>query len=206
MHTLFGPSAWLIALALAPAMNAQNAGGRGGGASWVAVPDAPAREYGVYHFRRTFELDRKPAAFVVNVSADNRYKLYVNGEEAAVGPARGDLRNWRYDPLDIARYLHAGRNTLAAVVWNFAEMAPVAQITSRTGFLVEGASPAERIVDTGPNWKCVRDLAYDRLREVARAPDSDDGVAAAREEKRLLQARRAVAKAIRALAPGSDDD
>jgi len=52
----------------------------------------------------------------------------------------------------------------------------------------------------------LRDLAYDRLREVARAPDSDDGVAAAREEKRLLQARRAVAKAIRALAPGSDDD
>ena len=52
----------------------------------------------------------------------------------------------------------------------------------------------------------LRDLAYDRLREVARSPDGDAGLAAAAEEKRLLQARRAIAKAIRALAPVSTDD
>jgi hypothetical protein len=52
----------------------------------------------------------------------------------------------------------------------------------------------------------LRDLAYDRLREVARSPDGDAGIAAAAEEKRLLQARRAIAKAIRALAPVSTDD
>jgi hypothetical protein len=45
----------------------------------------------------------------------------------------------------------------------------------------------------------LRDLAYERLREVASDPDSDDGLTAAREEKRLLQARRAIAKAINAL-------
>ncbi|MDQ1381095.1 MAG: hypothetical protein QOJ71_1814 [Actinomycetota bacterium] len=52
----------------------------------------------------------------------------------------------------------------------------------------------------------LRDLAYDRLREVARSPDDDVGIAAAAEEKRLLQARRAIAKAIRALAPVNTDD
>ncbi|MCU1466523.1 MAG: hypothetical protein JWM72_2451 [Actinomycetia bacterium] len=52
----------------------------------------------------------------------------------------------------------------------------------------------------------LRDLAYDRLREVARSPDGDAGIAAAAEEKRLLQARRAIAKAIRALAPVRTDD
>jgi hypothetical protein len=45
----------------------------------------------------------------------------------------------------------------------------------------------------------LRDLAYDRLRDSARDPDSDEGVAAAAEEKRLLSARRAIAKAINAL-------
>jgi len=49
----------------------------------------------------------------------------------------------------------------------------------------------------------LRDLAYDRLTVVARAPDGDEGIAAAADEKRLLQARRAIAKAIRALAPAS---
>jgi hypothetical protein len=52
----------------------------------------------------------------------------------------------------------------------------------------------------------LRDLAYDRLREVARSPDDDVGIAAAAQEKRLLQARRSIAKAIRALAPVNTDD
>jgi len=50
----------------------------------------------------------------------------------------------------------------------------------------------------------LRDLAYERLAEAARAPDGEAGRAAAAQEKRLLQARRALAKAIRALAPTSD--
>ena len=47
----------------------------------------------------------------------------------------------------------------------------------------------------------LRDLAYDRLRDRARDPDSDAGQAANKDEKRLEQARRAIAKAINALAP-----
>ena len=45
----------------------------------------------------------------------------------------------------------------------------------------------------------LRDLAYDRLRDRARDPDSEEGKAANAEEKRLEQARRAIAKAIGAL-------
>ena len=56
----------------------------------------------------------------------------------------------------------------------------------------------------------LRDLAYDRLRDRARDPDSDAGQAANKDEKRLEQARRAVAKAINALAapepPTTDGD
>ena len=53
----------------------------------------------------------------------------------------------------------------------------------------------------------LRDLAYERLSDAARSPDTDAGSAAAAEEKRLLQARRAIAKAINALSPsvGTDD-
>ena len=52
------------------------------------------------------------------------------------GPARGDLHHWRYESVDIARHLKAGKNVLAAVVWNFGELAPEAQITNQTGLLV----------------------------------------------------------------------
>ena len=48
-------------------------------ARWIRVPEAPPKEYGVYHFRRTFQLAAKPQRFVVHASADNRYQLFVNG-------------------------------------------------------------------------------------------------------------------------------
>ena len=47
----------------------------------------------------------------------------------------------------------------------------------------------------------LRDLAYERLRDAARSPASEEAENAAAEEKRVLQARRAIAKAIGALTP-----
>ena len=52
----------------------------------------------------------------------------------------------------------------------------------------------------------LRDLAYDRLRDRARDPNSDAGKTANKDEKRLEQARRAVAKAISVLAPRLAED
>src|SRR5437763_952399 len=100
-------------------------------AKWIAAAGSPRFSYGVYHFRRSIELSQKPASFVVHVSADNRYELFANGQRAATGPARGDLFHWRYETVDLAPYLHAGRNVLAAVVWNFSDLAPEAQITDQ---------------------------------------------------------------------------
>jgi alpha-L-rhamnosidase len=140
-------------------------------APWISVPGAPPYDYGVYHFRRTFDLAAAPVSFLIHVTADNRYKLYVNGELVTLGPARGDLHHWRYESVDIAHSLKAGSNVLAAVVWNFGELAPEAQITNQTGLLVQGDGPSERIVDTGKQWRCLRDAAYSpapREREMSR--------------------------------------
>jgi hypothetical protein len=92
-------------------------------AHWISVPDTSPYDYGVYHFRRTFELAAAPRAFLVHVTADNRYKLYINGELVSLGPARGDLHHWRYESVDVATYLKTGKNVLAAVVWNFGDLA-----------------------------------------------------------------------------------
>src|SRR6185503_17199800 len=105
-------------------------------AQWVAVPNSSPHAYGVYHFRKTFSLNNKPASFVVRVSADNRYKLYLNGELASLGPARADLFHWNYETIDVAKYLHAGDNVIAAVVWNFGDYKPEHQISFRTGFIL----------------------------------------------------------------------
>jgi len=132
-------------------------------AKWISVPDAPPSAYGVYHFRRRFPLGAAPATFVVHATADNRYELYANGKRVATGPARGDLFHWRYETIDLAPFLRAGENVLAAVVWNFGSETPEAQVTNVTGFLLQGDRAAEKDADTGPGWKCLRDEAYEML-------------------------------------------
>ena len=117
-------------------------------ASWIRHPEGPRREFGVFHFRKNFTLDSAPQRFVIRVSGDNRYELFVNGRRVLAGPARRNLNNWRYETLDIAPYLAAGRNVLAAVVWNFSALAPAAQISNEAGLIVQGDTPAEEVVNT----------------------------------------------------------
>jgi alpha-L-rhamnosidase len=128
-------------------------------ASWIAHPEGPRREFGVFHFRKTLMLEVVPQHFVIHVSGDNRYELFLNGERVVVGPARGDLNYWRYETLDIAPHLVAGRNVLAAVVWNFAERAPVAQVSNETGLIVQGDSRTEEIVNSDASWKVYKNAA-----------------------------------------------
>ena len=129
-------------------------------AQWIAVAGAPTQDYGVYHFRRTFELAAQPEHFVVYVSGDNRYQLFANGQRVAWGPARGDLTHWRYETMDLAPQLHPGQNVLAAVVWNDGQYRAVAQITNRTGFLLQAADPANSIVNSNRGWKAFQNKGY----------------------------------------------
>ena len=122
-------------------------------ASWIASANVPGGVPGVFYFRREISLSSVPAHFWVHVSADNRFLLHVNGKYAAEGPARGDLFHWRFETVDLARLLQPGRNVLAAVVWNFGELAPVAQMSNGTGFLMQGDTEAEAVVNTGKDWQ-----------------------------------------------------
>lgn len=133
-------------------------------ASWITHPTAPLTTYGVYHFRKTFDLTSQPESFVVHASADNRYRLFVNGEPVGFGPARGDLLHWRYETYDIAEYLQTGENVIAAVVWNFGEDMPVAQHSYYTGFILQGNTETEHVINTGAGeWKVIENEAYQPL-------------------------------------------
>src|SRR6266446_1903794 len=119
-------------------------------AQWITSPDGPQRDQSVLHFRKLIELAQQPEHFVVHVSADNQFILYVNQQRVDSGPSRSDLGHWRYEAYDIAPFLRPGRNVLAAAVWNFGVLTPLAQISDRTGFLLHGKGASERIAATHP--------------------------------------------------------
>jgi len=121
-------------------------------AQWITAPAAPQRDEVVLHFRKVIELSGPPAHFYVDVSADNQFVLYVNQQRVGSGPSRSDLGHWRYETYDLGPFLRAGKNVLAATVWNFGTHAALAQMSDRTAFLVHGQTEAERIADTGASW------------------------------------------------------
>src|SRR3954470_20821284 len=56
-------------------------------ARWIRPEGASPSGFGVYHLGKAFNLEVRPDAFVVHVSADNRYELFVNGTRVLTGPA-----------------------------------------------------------------------------------------------------------------------
>jgi hypothetical protein len=129
-------------------------------AQWITSPEA-TNGYEVIHFRKSFDLPSVPTSFIIHISADNRYKLYVNGQFAGLGPARGDVYNWNFVTKNIAPLLKTGKNTIAVMVWNYGPYNPAGQMSlGLTGLVVQGNGEKEAIINTDKSWKCFVDMAY----------------------------------------------
>jgi len=133
-------------------------------AQWITAAGVAERDEVVLHFRKTIEVKEAPTRFVVDVSADNQFILYVNGAEAGRGPSRGDLGHWRYKTVDIGPKLHAGRNVLAATVWQFGTRAAIAQMSERVGFLLHGEGAVESAADTDATWDVEEEMGISLLK------------------------------------------
>lgn len=136
-------------------------------ARWITEPTAPKSDYGVYLLRRVLELHERPARFVVHVTGDARYRLWVNGRSVCYGPQRCDPMTWRYESVDLAPWLTVGPNVLAAEVIGYGDQAPYASMGQRTAFILQGDTDAEQAANTGPAWKVlaasgIRPFAADR--------------------------------------------
>jgi alpha-L-rhamnosidase len=145
-------------------------------AMWITHPDAGTSTPIAINFKRDVELDAAVATYPVQVSADNRFVLYVNGRRVGTGPATSDLAHWRFEQFDLAPMLHPGHNVISAVVWNFVkpdgalppsisesermgavyraareQTGPAAQISAHTGFWFSAS--ADAAVDSDEQWQ-----------------------------------------------------
>lgn len=124
-------------------------------AQWVSYSQHPDGDSGVFAFRRQIEFEATSGSAMLRISADQRFRLYVNGKLVGMGPHRGDLLNWRYSTFDIAPFLRQGSNWIVVLVWHFGRYAPMAQHSARQGLVVEvegGSTPEGWQVAKIPGW------------------------------------------------------
>ncbi len=96
--------------------------------SWIWIRDwtDTDRENGrIVYFTKILKYDSDEigadGAYRINITADCRYKLYVNGELVQYGPAKGDHKVHFLDTVDIGAYLHTGSNRLDVAVLHYPE-------------------------------------------------------------------------------------
>lgn len=114
----------------------------------------------VRRFRQRLDITNVPESFLVHVSADSRYRLWVNGEPVGRGPLKGTLEHYHYETYDLAPYLHTGSNVVAAEVRWLGDHTPTSEVHSRRpGFLFQGPEGAG--LDTPGTWRLVVDRAIE---------------------------------------------
>ena len=135
-------------------------------AAWVWAPDAdrwaatgfvetrPTNLSAVasdfWRFRCPFSSDGAP--FELDVSADERFVLYLDGRELARGPDRGLPNHWHYQSYRVTP--SAGEHVLEAVVWQLGDHAPIAQLSVRGGFILKASGKYDALLTTGrAPWK-----------------------------------------------------
>jgi alpha-L-rhamnosidase len=126
---------------------------------WISYPSANVTGFGVYHFRKGFELDIVPEKLIIHISADNRYNLFVNGRRVCYGPAKGDLITYKYDVIDIAPFLKQGNNQLAALVYNGGKDKPLSFLSVQTAFFLKSENEDYEMINTDPSWKVLKNTA-----------------------------------------------
>jgi len=132
-------------------------------AQWITHPTESTQDYGVFLFRKTFDLNRVPSKLLIYISADNRYRLFVNGKYVCYGPSLGDIAHYRYETIDISKFLIEGKNCISAEVINFGEYRRAAQQTFQTAFILQSDESVDGLnINTGlSNWKVFKNKSYE---------------------------------------------
>ncbi|MFK7933140.1 MAG: hypothetical protein AB8G22_06495, partial [Saprospiraceae bacterium] len=132
-------------------------------ASWVSHPAVQGGADQVVLFRNTFDVKDNSADFIINISADNHYFLYVNGKLLTHGPQLSDLKHWKYETLNLKSYLKKGKNVVAVKVINFGKRRFLGFQSLYTSLLVNGVTENAQILATtgkSDGWKCSLDESY----------------------------------------------
>ena len=135
---------------------------------WIWTPEKNAddeKEPYIVLFRKSFSMESEPESCSIKISADTKYKLYVNGKFVNFGPARGDKSVWFYDAPDITEHLKKGANVIAVSVLRYPEKPSEGNHgmfrTAVPGLYFEGKltlrDGSEISLDADSSWKCAVD-------------------------------------------------
>ncbi|MFQ3549612.1 MAG: family 78 glycoside hydrolase catalytic domain [Armatimonadota bacterium] len=127
---------------------------------WIWVPDIPATEPNTYaYFRKTFTLDEVPEEAIIDISADSKYVLVVNGIYICRGVPMCDPLYQYYDSADIADCLNVGKNVISVLVHHYGVSTSKYMFSGCSGLLFE-AQIGDMVIKSDETVKCIKSSAW----------------------------------------------
>jgi len=125
---------------------------------WIETPEPATNVY--VEARTVFSVNGPVRSAALRISANQEYKVFLNGVELGRGPSPSDVA-WKYfDAYDVAERLAEGDNSLAIVAYRFGSADIVTQQRQGPGGVIAQldyrTDLGEGVVATDESWKCRR--------------------------------------------------
>lgn len=118
------------------------------GASWIEFPylkqegmEMKSRNNIEGCFFKTQFYIEAHTKLVLSLSANSRYKLWVNGRPILAGPCKGDRCRHFYETMDVTSFLVNGWNVITARILSYPDAADFSDITGPYGVISSGSNP-----------------------------------------------------------------
>ena len=129
---------------------------------WITEKSRDASNNKTYFFKKEFDLKAVKTA-TVEISAQSRYKLYINGSFVCCGPCKGSREKTFFDTVDVTSYLKVGTNEIFVQVLQLASTDVEGKMSPIEGVLRVGPallccelSCGDLIVKTDESWLCAK--------------------------------------------------
>lgn len=123
-------------------------------------PHDPDLQHHHWYVRTVVNLDDKvldEEEIWLHLTADDYYKLYINGEFVAQGPAQSDANHYYFNRIDVRTYLKVGKNVIAVHVYYQGLLNRAYNSADyRQGLVAELWAGDNLLVKTDRTWKAKR--------------------------------------------------
>ncbi|CAH1226329.1 hypothetical protein PAECIP111891_05932 [Paenibacillus allorhizoplanae] len=129
---------------------------------WKSGDRRPINEHII--FRKTFAYETGVSTrAILSISADTKYRVWVNGTELGEGPIRSTADHWYYDEFDITHLLGPVTNVIAVQVWHYGH-SNYQYVENEAGLIAQlslHGSAGIQVIGTDETWLCCRHEGYD---------------------------------------------
>ncbi|MGL4853287.1 MAG: alpha-L-rhamnosidase N-terminal domain-containing protein [Phocaeicola sp.] len=129
-------------------------------AIWIEEGDNNKQQYAI--FRKQFSLEKLDDVINIQLFADSRYLLWVNGTYVMRGPCRFHPSRPEYDTKNIASLLVEGENSIAVLVHHYGSLISSKIMKGEPAFTLRVTDATERkeYVATDETWRYTTTLSY----------------------------------------------